>query len=1011
MLADVVTAGSWPESRIETFDSACRMLVRETNIEHLQANQDRTNESDLLNAAGRLFAIQLLAGTAGYRLLAASPQTDEIPLIQVPTPSQDILHEVTGTRLFEVSNGHAAAIHRQIAEFLGGKYLAGRICQGLSVRRVLALMIGEDGVVVSEHRGFAAWLAAHSRIAREELIGRDPIGTVLYGDVRNFSVSEKELLIGCLERRAESDPWSLRSFHELDTRWGDLATPDMETTFRHVLADPDRSNQKQAVAGALLEALKRGAAVCNLQTLLMGIVRNDGRPLGVRCLALDAYINQYGDETIAADALTALLDDVHSGAVTDPRDDLLGRLLRNLYPSHLRPSQVALYLRAPKAEGWFGWYEHFWTHDAAARSTSVQLGELLDALVKSNEKVRWYDPDHETPAYLLHATLRRLLARYLAEVHEVNPDRLFEWLKLIGDAWRNDKETTGIRHWLSEHPETYKAIFNKSIERDPQSFRPPILRTPPPDFGPWCVEQAIQASSVELANRFLNEAVAQIDDNSSIGTFSWMTIDERLIDYPALRKTAREYWRDRAERAKRTNELDEEYDTREQQQRAAWHNRVASHASDLRENRCPPFLLHHLADAYHGEHIDAEGDTPRDRLRNLLEDDEELVDTVIEAFRSTRVRSDLPDEPEVARLAVESRVHYLSHPFMAGLEEIDPTEIDEAQTRLALAIRFTSLRPVGEWYQRALSDRPDIVANVLVQIVRQSWRRKTIDHPALFELIDDRHASVARLVVPRLLQSFPVRGKVNQLPTLKSLLRAALRHCPGKELLQIVNRKLAIRSMNVAQRIYWCCTGLVVEPSAFTSRLRNEISGGGERRVRHVASYLNSDDKAAWVGKLNVRALDLLIEFLGGSYRPSGLMTGVGAFIVAEKMEAAELVQDLIGRLSAIPSTEASEALEGLSTTDSLHPWREILRNARARQREGHREANFRHANVEQLLQTLDNARPANAADLAALTMDTLSSLGKGIRDGNTSDWRQYWNMTTGSRNMKTSAEIDYFRT
>ena len=52
MLAKAVTGERWPESRMATFDSACQLLVRETNTEHLQAKPDRTNESDLLNARG-----------------------------------------------------------------------------------------------------------------------------------------------------------------------------------------------------------------------------------------------------------------------------------------------------------------------------------------------------------------------------------------------------------------------------------------------------------------------------------------------------------------------------------------------------------------------------------------------------------------------------------------------------------------------------------------------------------------------------------------------------------------------------------------------------------------------------------------------------------------------------------------------------------------------------------------------------------------------------------------------
>ena len=700
MLADAVAAGSWPKSRMETFDSACRMLVCETNKGHLQAKRDRSNESDLLDAAGRLCAIQLLAGTAGYYLVAANPQADAMPLARIPKPSQEILREVTcSTRLFEVEDNLTVASHRQIAEFLGGKYLAARISQGLPAGRLFSLMTGEDGVVVSELRGLAAWLAADSKIVRNDLIERDPIGTVLYGDVRDFSVSEKEFLIDCLERKAESDPWGLPLFHEMDTRWGDLATPDMETAFRNLLADPDRNNEKQAVAGALLQALKRGAVVSNIQTLLMSIVRSDQRPSGIRSLALDAYINQCGSQPDATESLIALSHDVESGAVTDPQDELLGRLLRNLYPVHLRPEQVASYLRPPKAEGLFGWYQHFWTHDVGEQSTNDQLGQLLDALVESNESDRWYKPGQQTPPYLLHATPRRLLARYLQDASRVDPDRLLEWLELIGDPWRKDTDTVKIRQWLHDHPDTFKPAYKNSVEQDPHAFPRLLGAMPPPNFGPWCLEQAIRADFVEVGNAFLDEAIHWIDDSDSGEGFSWESINRRLIEHPALRERARGYLQVREQRAAKTNELDREHDAQEKRKREARHHEVKSHVPALRENCAPAEMLHFLATAYFGDYIDVEGDTPRDRLLNLLEGDGQLVDTVIAAFRSTIVRSDLPDESEIMRLSAESKVHYLSQPFMAGLEELDPAELNEAQMRLALTIHFNRLREVGkmEW--------------------------------------------------------------------------------------------------------------------------------------------------------------------------------------------------------------------------------------------------------------------------------------------------------------------------
>ena len=410
----------------------------------------------------------------------------------------------------------------------------------------------------------------------------------------------------------------------------------------------------------------------------------------------------------------------------------------------------------------------------------------------------------------------------------------------------------------------------------------------------------------------------------------------------AFRKErARDHLQVREQHAATTGEPTPEYDARERQRREAWHNHVASHARSLRENRAPPALLHHLAAAYFGDYIDTAGDTSRSRLLDLLNGDGQLVDTVIAAFRSTTVRSDLPDESEVVRPRAASEAHYLNYPFMAGLEELDPAEVDERQIRLALTIHFNRLRPVGkiQWYSSIVSHRPDLVADILVRTVRQSWTRKNVHHATLFELADDQHATVAALAVPRMLRSFPPRATSRQLPALRHMLRAAIRHCPKKELVQLIDRKLAIRSLNVAQRIYWCCTGLLVEPAAFTSRLRKEIAGGGERRVRHVASYLVSVDKAVWISELNVPALDLLIQSLGRSYRPSSLMHESGAFTFTAKMEAAKLVEHLIERLSTIRSTKASKALESLATTDSLRPWRARLRNAKARQREVRRQA------------------------------------------------------------------------
>ena len=51
------------------------------------------------------------------------------------------------------------------------------------------------------------------------------------------------------------------------------------------------------------------------------------------------------------------------------------------------------------------------------------------------------------------------------------------------------------------------------------------------------------------------------------------------------------------------------------------------------------------------------------------------------------------------------------------------------------------------------------------------------------------------------------------------------------------------------------------------------------------------------------------------------------------------------------------------------------------------------HPSLERVAEVLDNGPPANVADLWALTIDFLRQLSREIRDGATSDWRQYWNV------------------
>ncbi len=1036
MLAKAVTgAGAdWPKTRIQTFDMACRTLLREHNQEHRVAKPVNVDISVLLDVAGRLCAVQLLTGSAGYALPGTESDHEYLGLEQISGADQEILRSVLGTKLFSTpSEGHANPVHRQVAEFLAGRHLAGLIEKGLPVGRILALMTGDGGGVVSELRGLSAWLAAHSKTGRMAIIERDAIGTVLYGDVRKFSIDEKHRLIDGLYRESQRNPWFFGSLQMMDSRFGDLATPDMEDVFREALTSQKRDEIHQGLVVVLVEALRHGPVIPELTDFVLGVVKDDSWWPRIRHRALDMILQQDRNNQQTDTTLMALLADVYDGSVPDPDDELLGLLLHRLYPSKLSASEVFRYLRTPKNNVLSGVYRFFW-YDVAMDSTNTQRAELLDILVEQRhelwEKIR-EDPHPGNPASNLPSLL---LAYFLNASHEaIAPNRLFDWLGIAAldfEDFDSSKpyehlgtETGKIRDWLSNHPETQKVITAMCIEQcggieQFNSFVACVNKkrhglfnaTPPSDFGSWCLDQAIRVTDANAAIWYIFQVTNALYNHQHDEGLTREIAEERLATHPTLEKTFREYlseWERQNTTAAHVRKKDKKPASRKHQE---FRDHVKNNVAALRENRCIPALLDQLAGAYFGELRDVEGDNHIDRLHNLLGDDTDLVETVLAALRDSINRSDVPTDAEIIRLRAENQRYFLELPFLAGLELSKPereTPLNEKQMRQAIAFYYTSVtlryyrNDKPHWYQWLLSHHSEVVSDVLIAFVRSELRNGREHFPEASKLaFSKEHEEVTRRTSLTLLELFPVRCTSRQLGLLNALLIAALFHSEKEAFEKLLERKLSFPSMNIAQRIYWVAAGLFISPASYRETLETLVSGH-EQRIRHLAEFFTTyRDQSAWSTLFNrcgVQELELLIRLLGVSYRPISFSSRVMSHDGTQMM-ATDLVTALINRLASLPSRDATAALESLSSNNSLSPWRFNVVNAASRQNQIRREASFRHKDVDQVLQVLDNRKPANAADLAALTMNILFDMAERIRDGNTSDWRQYWNMDSPSQ-------------
>ncbi|MCY3837731.1 MAG: hypothetical protein OXH09_03620, partial [Gammaproteobacteria bacterium] len=186
ILAKTADEGRSPDSRSDAFEKAFRTMVAEHNDEHLGARLP-ADADQILDTAGRLFATLLISGAAGC---ARNPNaaSEDYPYMAACGRGNAECREAVGTKLFSyLKEGQVVPVHRHVAEFLGARHLASLIRDGLPASRVVALMAGPDGGIVTQLRGLAGWLAAHSPEVRLDFIERDPVGVGLYGDIKCFS--------------------------------------------------------------------------------------------------------------------------------------------------------------------------------------------------------------------------------------------------------------------------------------------------------------------------------------------------------------------------------------------------------------------------------------------------------------------------------------------------------------------------------------------------------------------------------------------------------------------------------------------------------------------------------------------------------------------------------------------------------------------------------------------------------------------------------------------------------
>ena len=799
-----------------------------------------------------------------------------------------------------------------------------------------------------------------------------------------------------------------------------------------------------------------GRWTAHARKILSTVVRDDSWRSTIRHRALIALIHVVGEEKDGVSTLLGLLRDLDSGKVPeDERGELRGELLTFLYPRHFGPADIwdhagHIWGDASPRSGApspvpKGKAQVFWTEHLVDESAPEDVRTLIDVLIARARELIFLLAQNEVESVVL-----RLLARGLELFgEELDMAELYEWFELVEADYEriglipahcnavvlrshHGREQKRIYRWLRDHREIQLGLILEGLKRhggiprdtafDHRIGMKFLGDEAPPGFRGWCLERAVElaatnpGASVELAIWAVvgrEEWGPPVGDEEVLSTVQGTPL---LVEWHERRSVAE------AKHAKQAAQLRESprY-TKVRERRKAYVASVREQLDAIEAGQGPPAMLHDLGRVYVNG-LEAGG---RERARADLElrvgSDQKLLEAVIRGFRRLPERGDLPTLDDITQLREKGKMSYFALPFLAGLiederEGADPLErLHEEGVRRALAFYLLSRLPTKRhpipgnfsyeedcrprWYRKALQTNPKAVAEAFVAVHRARVHTKSLPDQHMYDLARaEEYAEVARLAVPGMFTPFPSRcAGEDQLEALRQVLLAAIRYMRRADLHELVQRRLARRRMDDAQRAQWLATGALVAPDDCLPKLVDFVSEGEEQRVFHLIDFLVPDRKPLPDQEWPTDHLAALIKAVGQKlYSPLDDRHGSSDQFMADEsfatgLKASPLVTGWVKTLAGRVDAESITLLADLADDPGLAKWRGRLLRARDSQAEKHRVSTYTAPTLREIRDALSGGPPASAADLAALVTDKLRRLADRIRNGNTDDWLQYW--------------------
>lgn len=482
MLSDIWDGGEIKNIK-NFYDAVCRKLAQEHDLSRTdtarESREATPSPEQLMHVAGEMCAAMLCSDKAGF---AEKAQGRYAGIDELLHEGEDgtLPRKVLTSKLFvSQKDGVYIPRHRSIAEFLGGRHLAGLVDDKkvkMSPARAGGFCGSADGGVVSGLRGMHAWLATCAKTPAP-FLKTDAFGVASLGGFSNYGLKDQRLFLQYLLEQSgkNRDDYNLAPRHY--KMLGVL--PAVADAAKQELASGKRDHKQVDKAYLLLRIMEHAQHFRSpsLNDVLMSALRDEKWHGDVRARAAGVLGKQAKNDRDLGMSLHNYAKEMNGKKrLNDGEELVMSKLLGFLYPKYIPASDIVNYYSHCSGRMLFG----FW-YDFPKRSdvTEKEAVEVLDQMGASIAEEAFIGDD----------LAERLFDKAIS--NDTEPRRVWRWLTAY--AKKHERVPKSLRECIAKDNRLFFGLLDIAREQK---------RGPSPDLL-WFLRELRGAEETEKILDFL----------------------------------------------------------------------------------------------------------------------------------------------------------------------------------------------------------------------------------------------------------------------------------------------------------------------------------------------------------------------------------------------------------------------------------------------------------------------------------------------------------------------------